>query len=1150
MSGVFGLFGGGGETIIRGEKIGDFQINTASYGEVVPDILGTTRVAGNVIYYDDFTAHEHRTSQRAGKGGGHTTTQISYTYTVAVAIAISEGPVTGIGRVWRDKDVYQYPQSEIMMTFYDGRLGQTPWSYVQSKHPDKALPYSGLAYMAGVVDLGTQASLPVYNFEVRGKLLDTGDGIDVNPADYISYVLRNIGINEAEIDGLDNYRKYCANADLLISTPPSTKEQKAQEIVNDIAEFTNAYVFWSNDRLKIVPLADKPVGAWSPDTEIKYDLTADDFLPQSDGTLVMYKRKDSSECYNQATVEFINRDNGYEKEAVSFDVVADIQANGLRPAPLKSIHYLYTKKRASYVAEQLAMRQLYLKNQYTFKLDWAFCRLEPGDLLTITDEQSGLNRRVVVVTDVQEAVDGELTITAVGKPPGIYSPARYDVHEVDRPFVDFNAEPPNVENVTIIQPPGDVGGGNELLVGVTAPNGWGGCHVWVSDSGDSYKLLGAINQQARIGYITSSITATDTAVTVKMYNGTLKSGTAEDATRGNTLCWIGGECFSYETATLQSDGTYRLSGLVRGQYGTIARAHSVNARFSRLDEAFYRSKYRDEDIDKTLYFKFTSMNIFGGHEQSLSDVQATSYVVQSYYIPEVENMSLHTRYQELRRGVTAYDVVAQFASPAIASFDTAEAYYSEGGGVWKYGGSGNGQIVISGLTLGHTYDVRVQVKDSYGHYSQGITQSITVSMKAEVPNTPSGFSVRFSDRAYFSWLEVTNADIDYYEVRMDKNPGVSNGQIARSNNTTADGILQSRTGTLYLYAHNPAKGYSAPALLSYNLPVPVTPTNVIASSRMGTLQVEFAPIPSGCKGANIYINNKMYFVTTNVFSVSVEAGIYDVTVAYVDMIGEGRRNTAVRIVVEIVIPPEYIDQERLGINKMNTAIADLDKRAAGLTEQFDSMVNTIDQRIVTGAQTALAGDIKTINTRITQLGNVIDSEVEDKLGEVDSRITQLSDSIDSVVNNRIANVNTRITQLGNVIDSKVSDLNAGISSRITQLNDTINLSIKNINTSLDNKTDKNKIISQINLSNETIKIDSKFLHITGLTQFDDNVVVGRMIQAGAITADKLNVDSLSAICATIGTLRTRTSGARTEIKDNLIEVYDANNRLRVRMGIW
>ncbi len=50
--------------------------------------------------------------------------------------------------------------------------------------------------------------------------------------------------------------------------------------------------------------------------------------------------------------------------------------------------------------------------------------------------------------------------------------------------------------------------------------------------------------------------------------------------------------------------------------------------------------------------------------------------------------------------------------------------------------------------------------------------------------------------------------------------------------------------------------------------------------------------------------------------------------------------------------------------------------------------------------------------------------------------------------------------------------------------------------------------------------------------------------------DTASINSLSAISATIGTLRTKTSGARTEIKDNLIEVYDASGQVRVRLGVW
>lgn len=43
---------------------------------------------------------------------------------------------------------------------------------------------------------------------------------------------------------------------------------------------------------------------------------------------------------------------------------------------------------------------------------------------------------------------------------------------------------------------------------------------------------------------------------------------------------------------------------------------------------------------------------------------------------------------------------------------------------------------------------------------------------------------------------------------------------------------------------------------------------------------------------------------------------------------------------------------------------------------------------------------------------------------------------------------------------------------------------------------------------------------------------------------------LSAITATIGHLRTATTGARTEIQDNLIQVFDSSGRVRVKIGVW
>lgn len=973
----------GRNTTNRADMISDFMINTASYGEVVPEVLGTTRLSGNIIYYDDFTPHEHKTTTRTGKGGGSKHTEITYTYTVACAIGLCEGPIQGIGKVWRDKEIYDYPNEKIELTAYKGDYGQAPWPYVISKHPEKALPYSGLAYMAGVVDLGERGSLPQYNFEIKGKLLETGDGVDVNPADYIVHVLKSIGIDDVNIDGLEHYREYCKAADILISTPPDSRSSKAQTVINDIAEITNSLVFWSTDRLKIVPLADKPIGTWSPYNQIQYNLNADDLIPASDGQLVVYKRKDSSESYNQATVEFINRANGYEKETVAFEIVADVQKNGLKPASKKSAHYLYTKARAQYYAEQLAMKRLYAKNQYTFRLDWAFCRLEPGDLVTLTDELCGLNKQIVVITSVSEAADGQLEITAEGKPPGTYAPAKYNVHENERPFIDYNQAAPSVNDVAIFQTVGDVGG-NQIFVGVNAPSGWGGCSVWVSDNGENYRRIGSITQQARMGKLKYGFAQNGDFCNVVINQGVLKSGTHVDAERANTLCWINGEALSYETVETHPDNWYTLRGLVRGQYGTKAINHGANERFVRVDEALFHYPYRKEDINKTVYLKFTSLNVFGSNEQGLDEVREYQYKIVPYYIPEVNNLTLFTKYYKIGNGVLSFDVVAQFDIPQINSFDTVELWYREGNSAWKYGGNGNGQISISGCELGHTYEVKAIVKDVHGNTSQGVTKSITVAMKTEVPNAPQGFSITFSDKANFNWLEVRNADIDFYELRLDTRTGQNDGLIGKSNNTTYSGMLRNRTGKVYLYAHNPAKGYGAPAELTYNVPQPKQPTNLKATANINGIGVTFEAIPANCKGANVYVDSKVYFTTTNALTIPLEAGVYNVKVAYVDIFGEGPATQPVSVAVKAKIDKALLDMESLGISDMDKAVKALKAEVGTVKSDVSGFSSKmIDQA---NAFQRTVNDLnRNVSSQITQISNGIELKVTNALGKLDGK---------------------------------------------------------------------------------------------------------------------------------------------------------------------
>ena len=1154
----------GRNVVTRADKIADFMVNTAEYGATVPEILGTTRVSGNVIYYDDFTAHEHRETHKTGKGGRSKQTNITYTYTVACILGLCEGPIAGIGKVWRGKDIYNYPNENIQMTLFKGNDSQTPWAYTVGKHPEKALAYDGLAYMAGVIDLGESGTMPSFNFEVKGKLLSTGDGIDVNPADYIRYILDKIGLSDVQITGLDNYRAYCREADLLISSPGDTEACSARDIINEIAELTNAYMFWSNDRFKIVPLSDRPVGNWTPNRTITYALTAEDFIPQSDGALVVYERKDSSELFNRFPVEFTNRANGYEKESVSYELTDDIRNYGLRSANKKTAKYIYTKDRAVKIAEQWARDSLYGRNKYTFKLDWAFCRIEVGDLVTLTDDNVGVNQQVAIVDSVVEDEDGLLTVTAISRASGDYSAPQYDVHANSRPFVDYN-QPPDSTLPVIFQPPAELTSeGLELWIAAkgTGP-AWGGCYVYVSDDDLNYRECGQISNSARCGALIEDTNATDQTIVVSC-NDQLISGTVKDAERKNTLCWIGGECFSYVTARMRADGNWELGGCIRGQYNTRAAHHSAGENFVRLDAAVLRLDFKREDIGKKLYIKFPAYNIFGSGIQDISSVQAYEYTLQPYYIPAVRNIRAHNRYRQLADGVSRYDIVVDWDVPELQSYLQGDVWYKTNHaqaaytkiqpgtkadelgflGDWIFGGSGKNQVVVPQAIVGDTYRIAVCTKDEWGAVTSPDTApqvDILVALKTTTPNTPDNFAISFSAESVASWNEVVNTDIMYYEVRTDTNPGAeTQSLLARTNNLSAALPLTSRTGTLYLYARSAIGKYSAPATLTYNKPAPPKPKPPQLLAILGGFSVKTDTIPAGCAGIALYIDGYSLTKVTsvnNTYTHTCEAGIYDVTVAFFDLFGEGEQSEASRVTVKEKVSSEMLEEEAVSLDKVDTVLKTAVANANAAIPRLDGLdadISRIDQTTTSITQTVqsnktaqdsvnsgFTGDI----SQLRQTANTIQSTVQSNKTAQDSvnsgfssQITQNSSSVTSIV-----------TNLGSLAKAKQ------YYTAFTQLDNAINLRVA-----------KGDVINQINISPTTTKIDGKYLHVTGQTVFDNNVIINRMLQAGAVTTDKLAARAVTTDKLSIGSA----SGARMTLTPNLLRVYDANNVLRVKMGVW
>lgn len=1048
MGGIFR----GHNTVTRADMLSEFQLNQATYGEPVPVVIGTTRLGGNVIDYCDFTAHEHKETQRVGKGGGRSRmTNITYTYSVAVALGLCEGPINGIGRVWVNKDVYNYPSSSVPLTLFNGSYNQRPWQYMTSKHPERALPYSGLAYMAGEVDLGSSASLPQYSFEVKGLLLNKGDGVDVNPADYILYILTDetngVGFskNDINLESLNNARKYWAAANLLISSPKNGKSRKAQDIINQICTLTGVYVFWSQNKLKFVPIARDRLEyngtVYEPNNQVLYDLTKDDFIPSNDGTCVTFERTDSAEAFNQAHVEFNNRANSYEAETVTFEVTSDVLRNGVRPAQKVTADYIYTKQRAMFIAERLAKEYVYARNTYRFELDWAYNGLEPGDLVTITDEPTGLRQKVVIIKSIREGADGGISVSAVSAPDGMYSSALYNLHNFERPTLDRNITPPSVENVTIFQPAGDVTNGHEIWLGLTAGDHWGGCNVHVSDDNAKYKQIGSITRRTRLGRVVGTVTASSTEITIQLHYGELLSGSEQDAQRANTLLWLNGELLSYTTATLIGERTYTLTGLVRGQYGTAITAHSAGSTIVRCDENVFKQPFRDEDIGKKIWLKFTSFNEFENNEQELSQVKAYSYIIKKYYVPQVNNLTARAKFRQTIKGLPCYDIIVNVEPPSLKSYDKTAIYYKTSD-EWLFAGyvDGTEGLVISQVTVGETYTIKAIVHDKYGGISDDNTArqtTVNVNSRSEVPLTPEGLTVTFQEKIMLSWREVLNTDVDYYEIRSNENVGNNNGLITRVNSTTAFIQSTQRQGTFYVFAHNPNGRYSFGSSIEYNKPKPSKPTRPQIKSIMGGLSISCDPIPSDSFALVVMVEGERIETRSNVATYFGTSGVKNVTMAYKDCFGEGIATSPILGTVKTNISKEDLAGLKLSSEFLDQAIQDKINQGQqaynGVTSVIQSLNgNGNEYSAIAQLNNALA--LKVNKNDVVSAINLAPQGVK-----IDGRLIQITGDTVFDQNVNVANM----LQAGSITADKIaggilnlSDTELGIQAGFTQIDST------------------------------------------------------------------------------------------------------------------
>ena len=463
----------------------------------------------------------------------------------------------------------------------------------------------------------------------------------------------------------------------------------------------------------------------------------------------------------------------------------------------------------------------------------------------------------------------------------------------------------------------------------------------------------------------------------------------------------------------------------------------------------------------------------------------TTQTVEKRIPSNPTNIKAYTQYRRYEDGTTGYDVICSYELPQRYDVETGLVYYKtnhmtgaqigtfkEGEVVdsvglsreWIYAGDSPTKIVISNAKVGDIYEFRVQSRTTDGLISSEAsapTVTIKVTAKETVPSQPYNLTYDFTQAFTFKWSDVPDSDVMYYEIRTDTNVGSPVGLLGKTQSTSIDVNLMERKGTVYVYSVNTLKKYSYPAKVTYNYPKPDAPSYIHFTEALRGVNVLVAPFPAGVKSMRLYVEghsiSKALDLDNANYTFYGEPDVYNFWASYVDLMGEGYTSVKYAYTIKPELNPEWLKDEAISLKKVDKEI----------------------QEAVKDAQQALPNLNEKV-AELTKADDEIKATVQNNVTKMSSQIKQNADSITSVVTN--------------LSDSDKAKKNY---SAIAQLNDDIALRVA-----------KDDVVNQINISKESILIDGKKVHITGDTKFDNNVIVGGMIAAGAVTANKLSASTM------------------------------------------
>lgn len=240
-----------------------------------------------------------------------------------------------------------------------------------------------------------------------------------------------------------------------------------------------------------------------------------------------------------------------------------------------------TADEAAGIAQQTLYRKWLERSEIKISIPptSTFLKLEAGDVVRVT---TGDWQRLVRCLSLDFLPDGRIEVTGVFDEPAIYSPVAYGATPtyLGQSYVSPLAGPTrtNLLDIPCLADANNAPGWGLAMCGYS--DAWHGANLYRSaDLGATWSLVTGNRLPVTMGMTTNTLADgrcdifdASGSVNVKLYSNTLSSSTLDGVLNGENHFAIGAdgrwEIVGAVNATLEGDGSYTLSQLLRGRVGT------------------------------------------------------------------------------------------------------------------------------------------------------------------------------------------------------------------------------------------------------------------------------------------------------------------------------------------------------------------------------------------------------------------------------------------------------------------------------------------------------------------------------------------------------------------------------------------------------